>query len=145
MTLKAEHAPLPVLVDTPVWRDYFRKEPHTFHEVNTLMDAGRVCCSDLVVAELLQTAETEEEMKIIQDFTRIFPLLKEPSGTWVEAARLSFKLRRKGKPLPLRDCYIVVLARENRALLYTTNRVFSQAQKVMAIGLKLFPIRKGDP
>ena len=112
MTPKAGHAPLPVLIDTPVWQDYFRKEPHTFHEVNALMDAGRVCCSDLMVAELLQTAETEEEMKIIQDFTRIFPLLKEPPGTWVEAARLSFKLRRKGKPLPLRDCYVVVLARE---------------------------------
>jgi predicted nucleic acid-binding protein len=98
-----------------------------------------------MVAELLQTAETEQEMKIIQDFTRIFPLLKEPPGAWVEAARLSFKLRRKGKPLPLRDCYVVILARENRALLYTTSRVFSQAQKIMALGLKLFPNRKGDP
>jgi len=145
MSSKAGHAPLPVLIDTPVWQDYFRKEPHTFHEVNALMDAGRVCCSNLMVAELLQTAETEQEMKIIQDFTRIFPLLKEPPGAWVEAARLSFKLRRKGKPLPLRDCYVVILARENRALLYTTSRVFSQAQKIMALGLKLFPNRKGDP
>jgi len=109
------------------------------------MDAGRVCCSDLMVAELLQTAETEEEMKIIQDFTRIFPLLKEPPGAWVEAARLSFKLRRKGKPLPLRDCYVVVVARGNGALLYTTNQAFSQAQKAMAIGLKFFPNQKADP
>ena len=145
MSLKTGHAPLPVLIDTPVWQDYFRKEPHTFQEVNALMDVGRVCCSDLMVAELLQTAETEEEMKIIQDFTRIFPLLKEPPGAWVEAARLSFKLRRKGKPLPLRDCYVVVLARGNRVLLYTTNKVFSQAQKVMTMGLKLFPHRKADP
>lgn len=145
MSPKAGHAPLPVLIDTPVWQDYFQKEPHTFREVNALMDAGRVCCSDLMVAELLQTAETEEEMKIIQDFTRIFPLLKEPPGAWVEAARLSFKLRRKGKPLPLRDCYVVVLARGNRALLYTTNQVFSQAQKVMTMGLKFFPNQKADP
>ncbi len=145
MSPKAGHAPLPVLIDTPVWQYYFQKEPHTFQEVNALMDAGRVCCSDLMVAELLQTAETEEEMKIIQDFTRIFPLLKEPPGAWVEAARLSFKLRRKGKPLPLRDCYVLVLARGNRVLLYTTNKVFSQAQKVMTIGLKLFPHRKADP
>ena len=144
MSLKTGHAPLPVLVDTPVWQDYFRKEPHTFQEVNALMDVGRVCCSDLMVAELLQTAETEEEMKIIQDFTRIFPLLKEPPGAWVEAARLSFKFRRKGKPLPLRDCYVVVLARGNAVLLYTTNKAFSQAQKVLAIGLKFFFHRKAD-
>jgi tRNA(fMet)-specific endonuclease VapC len=144
MSPKADHGPLPVLIDTPIWQDYFRKEPHTFRKVNALMDAGRVCCSHLMVAELLQAAETEEEMKIIQDFTRIFPLLKEPPGAWVEAARLSFKLRRKGKPLPLRDCYVVVLARRNGVLLYTTNKALLQAQKASATGLKLFSNRKAD-
>jgi len=122
MSPKAGHALAPVLIDTPIWQDYFCKEPHTFREVNALMDAGRVCSSDLVVAELLQAAETEEEMKIIQDFTRIFPLLKEPPGAWVEAARLSFRLRRRAKPLPLRDCYVVLLARRNGVLLYTTKK-----------------------
>ena len=145
MSPKAGHAPLPVLIDTPVWQDYFGKEPCTFREVNALMDAGRVCCSDVIVAELLQTAETEAEMKIIQDFTRIFPLLKEPSGAWVEAARLSFKLRGKGKALSLRDCYVGVLARGNGVLLYTTNKALLQAQKAMTIGLKLFPKGKADP
>ena len=145
MSPKAGHAPLPVLIDTPIWQDYFRKEPHTFQEVNALMDAGRVCCLHLTVAELLQAAETEEEMKIIQDFTHIFPLLKEPPGAWVEAARLSFKLRRKGRPLSLRDCYVGVLARKNGVLLYTTNEALLQAQKASAIGLKLFPNRKVDP
>jgi len=145
MSPKAGHAPLPVLIDTPMWQDYFRKEPHTFQEINALMDAGRVCCSHLMVAELLQAAETEEEIKIIQDFTRIFPLLKEPPGAWIEAARLSFKLRRKGKPLSLRDCYVVFLARRNDVLLYTTNKALLQAQKASAIGLKLFPNRKAEP
>jgi predicted nucleic acid-binding protein len=84
-------------------------------------------------------------MKIIQDFTRIFPLLKEPPGAWVEAARLSFKLRRKGRSLSLRDCYVGVLARKNGVLLYTTNEALLQAQKASAIGLKLFPNRKVDP
>jgi len=143
MSPKAQiHAPLPVLIDTPVWRDYFRKEPHTFREVNALMDAGRVCCSDLVVAELLETAETEEEMKIFQDFTRIFPVLQEPPGAWVEAARLCFKLRRKGEHLPLRDCYVLVLAREHHVLLHTTNKALFQARKAMGIGIELFPKRK---
>jgi len=136
--------PLPVLIDTPVWQDYFRKEPHTFREVNALMDAGRVCCSDLGVAELLQTAETDEEIKIFQDFTHIFPLLRESPGAWVEAARLCFKLRRRGKQLSLRDCYMAVLARDHRVLLYTTNKELVQARKAMAIGLGLFPKRKAS-
>ena len=136
------HPPRFVLIDTPVWQDYFRKEERTFREVNALMDAGRVCCLEMVVAELLQTAETEKELKIFQDFTRIFPLLREPPGSWVEAARLSFKLRRKGKELLLRDCYVVVLSRAHRVLLYTTNKALLRAQKTVPIGLDFFPKRK---
>jgi predicted nucleic acid-binding protein len=131
----------PVLVDTPVWQEYFRKEEHTFREVNALMDAGRVCCLDLVVAELLQTAETEKEMKIFADFTRIFPLLREPPGAWVEAARISFKLRRKGKELVLRDSYVAFLAKSHGAFLYTTNIDLDQARKAIG-GLKFFPRKK---
>lgn len=139
---KKSHSLRPVLIDTPVWQDYFRKEERTFREVNALMDAGRVCCLEMVVAELLQTAETEKELKIFQDFARIFPLLREPPSSWVEAARLSFKLRRKGRGLPLRDCYVAVLARTHRVLLYTTNKALHRAQKAVAIGLDFFPKRK---
>ena len=143
MTPKKKNRPLlPVLVDTPVWQDYFRKEERTFREVNSLMDAGRVCCLEMVVAELLQTAETEKELKIFQDFARIFPLLREPPGSWVEAARLSFKLRQKGRELPLRDSYIAVLAKGHRVLLYTTNKALHRAQKAMAFDLEFFPKRK---
>ncbi len=45
-------SPSAVLIDTPVWQDYFQKEERTFQEVNALMDSGRVCCLDLIVAEL---------------------------------------------------------------------------------------------
>ena len=128
----------PVLIDTPVWQDYFRKEERTFREVNILMDAGRVCCLDFIVAELLHNAEAEEEMKVIQDFTRIFPILQEKpgAGTWVEAARLAFKLRQKGEKLSLRDCYIAVMAKSHDVLLFTTNEGIQKVRR--AIGLKLF-------
>ena len=139
---KKSHPPRSVLIDTPVWQDYFRKEERTFREVNALMDAGRVCCLEMVVAELLQTAETEKELKIFQDFARIFPLLREPPGSWVEAARLSFKLRRKGRKLLLRDCYVAVLARAHRVLIYTPNKALHRAQKALALGLDFFPKRK---
>lgn len=130
----------PVLIDTPVWQDYFRKQEKTFREVNALMDAGRICCLDLIVAELLHTAQTKEELKIFQDLTRIFPLLPEKPGSWVEAARLAFKVRKKGKILPLRDCYLAVLARSHRVLLFTTNKKMRQAGK--ALGLQFFTKRR---
>jgi predicted nucleic acid-binding protein len=128
----------PVLIDTPVWQDYFRKEERTFQKVNVLMDSGRICCLDFIVAELLHSAEAEEELKVFQDFTRIFPILQEKpgTGTWVEAARLAFKLRQKGVKLSLRDCYISVMAKGHGVLLFTTNQGIYQVRR--AIGLKLF-------
>jgi predicted nucleic acid-binding protein len=142
MCPEEKNRPLPpVLVDTPVWQAYFRKREHIFREVNALMDAGRVCCLDLVVAELLQTAETEKEMKIFADFTRIFPLLREPPGAWVEAARISFKLRRRGKNLLLRDSYVAFLAKSHGAFLYTTNKELDQARKALG-GSKFSPRKK---
>ncbi len=127
----------PVLVDTPVWEAYLRREERTYQEINSLMDSGRVCSLDIVVAELLQRAENEEEMKLFQDFTRMFPILSEPTRIWEEAARQALELRRRGKPLPLRDCYIVAMTRVHKVFLYTTNRKLLHAGK--ALKLKLFP------
>ncbi len=132
------HSFLPVLIDTPIWQNYFRKEEPTYQEVNLLMDAGRACCLGFIVAELIYNAETKEETKVFRDFMRIFPVLQEKPGleAWVEAAQLAFRLRRRGKSLSLRDCYLAVMAKNNEVLLYTTNSELHQARRM--IGLKLF-------
>jgi predicted nucleic acid-binding protein len=106
------------------------------------MDTGRVCCLDLIVAELFYAGETEEEMKVLQDFTRIFPVLRESPGDWVEAARLAFKLRQRGKKLPLRDCYVAFMAQSHGVFLYTTNQSLRRARRTMEIGLEFFPERR---
>jgi predicted nucleic acid-binding protein len=134
------HPSLPaVLIDPPVWRDYFRQEKQIFALVNRLMDTGRICCLDLGVAELLTTAKTQKEMDIFKDFTQIFPVLREPSGTWVEAARLSFHLGQKGKTLSLRDCYVAIMSKANGVCLYTTNPDLIRLHR--SIGLRIFSKR----
>jgi hypothetical protein len=132
------HSVLPVLIDTPIWQDYFRKEEHTFQQVNILMDAGQACCLGFIVAELLYNAETKEETKVFRDFMRIFPILQEKPGmeAWVEASLLAFRLRRKGEKLSLRDGYIAVMAKSHEVLLYTTNLELQKVSR--AIGLRLF-------
>jgi len=143
-TRKDHPPPPPVLIDTPIWRSYFLKADRTFREVNALMDAGRVCCLDLIVGELLGAAETEEEIKVLRDLTRIFPLLGEAPGAWVEAARLAFRLRRRGKGLSLRDAYVAFMAQTHGVLLYTPNRALRQAQRVLALELKFFPPKRSS-
>lgn len=135
---RKESPPPPVLVDTPVWQAYFRKEEPAFQEVNILMDAGRVCSLDVVVGELLLTAENSKEMKVFQDFTRIFPILREPPGAWVEAARLGFELRQKGKTLSLRDCYLIFMARAHQVLLYTSNVEIRRARRDRSVSWPSF-------
>ena len=143
-TRKDHPPPPPVLIDTPIWRSYFLKSDRTFREVNALMDAGRVCCLDLIVGELVGAAETEEEIKVLRDLTRVFPILQESPGSWVEAARLAFRLRVRGKGLSLRDAYVAFMAETHGALLYTPNRALRQAQRVLALELKFFPHRRSS-
>ncbi len=127
-----------VLIDTPIWQNYFRRKEPTYQQVNMLMDAGRACCLGFIVAELLYSAETKEEIKVFRDFMRIFPILQAEPGqeAWLEAAHLAFRLRGKGKNLSLRDCYLAVMAKSNDALLYTTSLDLKDARRMM--GLKLF-------
>ena len=143
MKTRKDPPPRPsVLIDTPIWRKYFLKEQRTFREVNALMDAGRICCLDLIVGELLGAADKEEEIKVLQAFTRVFPLLQESPGAWVEAARLAFRLRQRGKGLSLRDAYVAFMAQTHGVLLYTPNRALRQAQRALALKLKFFPPRR---
>ena len=134
----------PVLIDTPVWRSYFLKAERTFREVNGLMDAGRVCCLDLIVGELLEAAQTAEEMKVLRDLTRVFPLLREAPGAWVEAARLAFRLRQRGKALSLRDAYVAFMAQTHGVLLHSPNRALREAQRALSLKLKFFPLRRSS-
>jgi predicted nucleic acid-binding protein len=136
------HSPHPVLIDTPVWRKYFLKQGRIFRDLNALMDEGLVCCLDLIVGELLYSAESEEEMKVLQDFTRVFPVLREFPGAWVEAARLAFQLRQRGKEMSLRDCYMAIMAQSHGVLLYTPNKMLRQARRVMTLQLDFFPGRR---
>jgi predicted nucleic acid-binding protein len=131
-----------VLIDTPIWRSYLLKEERTFQEVNALMDAGRVCGLGLIVGELLDAAESEKEVKILQDFTRVFPMLPESPEAWVQAARLAFQLRQRGKKISLREGYLAYMAQIHGVLLYTPNKALRQAQKALAGKLKFYPDRR---
>lgn len=125
----------PVLIDTPIWLDYFRPEKRTYEIVNHLMDTGRICCLDLGVAELLITARNPKEIKIFQDFTQVFPVLRKPENAWVEAARLFFQMRKKHSNHSLRDCYVAIMAKTNQVVLYTKNKDLQRLGRTLDLPL----------
>ena len=124
-----------VLIDTSIWINYFRGKKETLEKVNKLIDSGRVCCLRLIIAELIQGAKTEREMRVIKDLADVFPILAESPDSWENAGILSLRLRKAGKNIGLSDCYIATVAQENGALIYTLDEHFKDICEHIDIAL----------
>ncbi|MBM3132726.1 MAG: PIN domain-containing protein [Chloroflexi bacterium] len=124
-----------VLLDTCIWIDYFRKRSGIYEEVGQLIDSGRVCCSKLILAELIQGARSEKEIEVIKDLTRVFPAIEESPDSWERAGTLSFQLRKSGKSIGLSDCYIATLAMQNGVSVYTRDEHFAEIESELGVAL----------
>ena len=62
-----------VLIDTPVWKEYFRREERVFPLINALMDAGRVCSLTFIIAELVAEAAYGRGKKGLPGFSPDLP------------------------------------------------------------------------
>ena len=133
-----KHSEPLVLIDTSLWREYFRKEEKVFPRINALMDAGRVCTLNFIIGELVAEAATEEEKKACQDFHRIFPVLPEPENAWIQAAAWIRKMQKQGPKVALRDAYVAWMAKTHGVQLWTRNLGFSSPGKASVSGLKIF-------
>ena len=126
-----------VLIDTSVWIDYLQGSAREGLRqlVDDLLDGKEILAPKLVIAELIHGARTEKDIEIIREFLEAFTIVGENEGTWLNAGRLSFDLKKKGKTINLADCYISVIAQEHRAAVLTLDRHFKDIQK--EIGLEL--------
>ncbi|MBI5361123.1 MAG: PIN domain-containing protein [Planctomycetes bacterium] len=115
-----------VLIDTSVWIEYFNK-PKSAHgnNVKNLIEADSAFISGIIMAELLQGAGNTMTYEELRNAMLFMPYLAENQATWEKTGRLSFELKRKGKTIPLSDCIIAVLSKENGCLLYTLDSHFN--------------------
>lgn len=124
-----------VLIDTSIWIHYFRGKNEVYKKVNELIDSGRVCSLGLVMAELIQGAKTEKEIRVIKDVATVFPRLIEGPHSWENGGVLSFRLKKAGKSIGLADCYIATIAKENNAIIYTLDEHFKEMQNYVDVAL----------
>jgi hypothetical protein len=125
-----------VLVDTSVWVSYFRGgSPIISEKVDSLLTGDEVCVPKIVLAELLQGAKSKREISTIEDFFDAFTILDQGPETWLSAGNLSRRLKQKGKTIPLLDCYIAVIAKENSCAVLTLDDHFREIQRVMPLAL----------
>jgi predicted nucleic acid-binding protein len=114
-----------VLVDTSAWIAFFRLEDQkTALAVRQAVADGTAVVPKIVLAELMQGAKSDKELAVISDLARSIPTARESEATWSAAGELAYRLKRKGLTIPLADCYIAVLARENGSRVLTLDSHF---------------------
>ncbi len=125
------------LIDTSVWIAYFQANAPAgaLEKVDELLSDGDIHVPKIVLAELIQGAHSEKNLGVIREFVEAFTIIAESADTWLEAGRLSFALKKKGKTINLADCYIAILAMEHNCSILTLDKHFKEIQK--ETGLKI--------
>ena len=129
-----------VLIDTSVWIAYFQTRPQAgiTDRVDEILASNTVCVPKIVLAELIQGAHSEKDLSVIRQFLEAFHIIGEEENTWLEAGKLSYALKKKGKSVNLADCYIAVMANENDCAILTLDKHFKDIQKEAE--LRLIPV-----
>lgn len=128
-----------VLVDTSAWIEFFRRKEPWYSAISGLMDDKRVCCSGIILAELIQGAKSEKELEILRDFRHVFEFLDESLDLWQAAGELSNRLQRKGRSVGLSDCYLAVAAKTTGVELLTLDKHFDLIKA--AVGISLYEVK----
>ena len=126
-----------ILIDTSVWIDYFQNGAVS-EKLDDMLSGGNVYVPMVVIAELIQGARSEKEIAVIKDFVEAFTIIDQKEDTWLEAGRLAYRLKKKGKTTNLTDCYIAIIARDSGCRILTLDKHFKEIQKEFGIMLERF-------
>lgn len=122
-----------ILVDTSAWIEFFRKKAPYHKAILELIDNSRICCTGIVLAELIQGAKSQKELDVLKEFLHVFDFLPDSTELWEKAGELSFSLRQKGKTVGLSDCYISAIVNLNKVTLLTLDKHFEIIKKEIEI------------
>lgn len=73
--------------------------------------------------------------KVLVDTSVAFTVIDQSEDTWIAAGKLSFTMKRKGVAVNLVDCYIAILANENKCAVLTLDEHFKSIAKFIKIDL----------
>ncbi|MBN1189617.1 MAG: PIN domain-containing protein [Dehalococcoidales bacterium] len=124
-----------ILIDTSVWIEFFRKKEPFYSRVSKLIDDDSVCCTGVILAELIQGVKQGLDISVLRDFLYVFHFLEESRELWAEAGKLSFTLRKGSKQVGLIDCYIALAAYNEKAAILTLDSRFTEIKKHLEIVL----------
>jgi predicted nucleic acid-binding protein len=116
-----------ILVDTSIWvRSLRRNFPRERQVVADLIDRDLIATTDIVVAEVLQGARSEADFQELADKMGALNFFHADEGAWLNAAKLSFELRRRGLTTALSDLVIATVALEHNLEVYSADSDFER-------------------
>ncbi len=128
-----------ILVDTSAWIEFFRKKAPYHKAITDIIDNSRICCTGIVLAELIQGAKAQKELDVLKEFLFVFDFLPDSTEMWRKAGELSFSLRQKGETIGLADCYISIIANSNNVKLFTLDKHFEIIKQEIRLNLFASP------
>jgi len=125
-----------VLIDTPIWIEYFQNRSQALAKrVDEYLSQSKVCVPRVIIAELIQSSRSQKETSIIERFVEAFQIVDQNEETWIKAGLLSHQLKKNGKNVRLKDCYLAVIAKDNDCHILTLGRQFEDIRNILDIQL----------
>ena len=114
-----------MIVDTSVWIEYFKNTADIVEIVDDGLDKEYVYIAGPIISELLQGVKTEKELNMLSMHINAVPNFKYDTKDWIDAGIMSYSLRKKGVTIPLTDIMIAVIAKNNKAAIFTLDKHFN--------------------
>lgn len=118
------------VLDSSVWIELERQNKKISERVIPLIQKNRVCLVDVIVAEVLRGTRTKKDFQLLKETFSNFRWL---STRWERVAELAFHVSQKGFQPPLVDLYIAQTIMENKGVLMTQDKHFTQIAKVTSL------------
>lgn len=118
------------IVDTSIWIEYFKNDGNLSASMDKELLAGNIYMTGPVISELLQGAKTEKDFQALKSNIDGVPFIETTLSDWIFAGEVSFKLRKKGRTIPITDCLIAAIAINNDATVMTLDRHFQYISDV---------------
>jgi len=124
---------MPVLVDSPIWIDYFRGGKNS-DKLEYFIDENILVINDLILTELVPFLKIKQQRKIINLLNAIDKL--ELNINWAQLIDYQHKCLKKGiNGVGIPDLIIAQNAIQNQCELYTLDNHFKMIQRL--INLKM--------
>lgn len=115
-----------IIVDTSVWIEFFRNKNISIVErLTEFLENGSAIGLSPVFGELWQGAGNEEGA-IISEFWESIPKINE-ENLFIEAGKLSNRLKPFSKGVSLIDCYLLAAAKKYNLNLWTLDKKLQEA------------------